>query len=406
MKLSRRTVLKGTAASFATLAAPHIARAVDPVKLGSIHDISGIFDLYGRPMQRAVEIAVDEINAAGGVAGRPIEIVTYDTQSDIALYTQFAQRLGRQDRVDVVHGGILSASREAIRPTLRRTNTLYFYNTQYEGGVCDRNVFCTGVTPSQQTEHLIPYATQKWGTKLYTLAADYNYGQITAKWVQFYAERAGAEVVQTDFFPLDVTDFGSTIAKIQDAAPDIIVSALVGGNHLSFYRQWAAAGMNERIPMISTTFGVGNEQKVLTAEEGNGMLLSYSYSKQLEIEENQSFLSRWEDRFETVDDIHELAVATYQGVKLWAEGVNVAGTPERMPVIEALEGGIGMTGPTGAISVEPQTHHLVTNVHILEVQDQKLNIIESFDQVEPADTMQVCNLQDNPDDTTQYEINI
>ena len=94
----------------------------------------------------------------------------------------------------MVHGGITSASREAIRPILHRFNTLYFYNTQYEGGVCDRNIFCTGSTPAQNVQKLIPYVMKKWGKKLYIVAADYNYGQITSKWITKYAREGGGEV--------------------------------------------------------------------------------------------------------------------------------------------------------------------------------------------------------------------
>ncbi|MEM7301446.1 MAG: ABC transporter substrate-binding protein [Pseudomonadota bacterium] len=406
MKIDRRQFVAGTAAAGTTAFLPNVVQAADSIKVGSILDTSGIFDLYGKPMDKAVTMAIEEINAAGGIAGKQLEKVAYDTQSNMALYTQFAQKLTRQDKVDVVHGGILSASREAIRPTLRKSKTLYFYNVQYEGGVCDRNIFCTGVTPAQQAEVLVPYAMEKWGKKIYTLAADYNYGQITAKWIEHYAGKSGGSVVQTDFFPLDVADFGSTIAKIQEAAPDMIMSALVGGAHLSFYRQWAAAGMNKKIPMASTTLGAGNEQVVLTKEEGDGILLAYSFSKQLDRPENKAFLDKWQARFGSTDDIHELAVATYQGMHLWAAGANKAGSVDRDKVIEALESGVSITGPTGKITVDAKTHHVVTDVHIVEVGDQKMNVVKSFDQRQPVDTQLVCDLEANPGDTTQYEIKI
>lgn len=406
MKLDRRQFIAGTAAAGSMAVMPEIVYAADTIKVGSILDTSGIFDLYGKPMDKAVTLAMEEINADGGIGGKQLEKVAYDTQSDMALYTQFAKKLTRENKVDVVHGGILSASREAIRPTLRKSKTLYFYNVQYEGGVCDRNIFCTGVTPAQQAEVLVPYAMEKWGKKIYTLAADYNYGQITAKWIEHYAGKNGGSVVQTDFFPLDVADFGSTIAKIQEAAPDMIMSALVGGAHLSFYRQWAAAGMNKKIPMASTTLGAGNEQVVLTKEEGDGILLAYSFSKQLDRPENKAFLTKWQDRFGSTDDIHELAVATYQGMHLWAAGAKKAGSADRDAVVEALESGVSITGPTGKITVDPKTHHVVTDVHIVEVGDQKMNVVQSFDQRQPVDTQLVCDLKANPDDTTQYEIKI
>ncbi|MEJ5769538.1 ABC transporter substrate-binding protein, partial [Salmonella enterica] len=102
------------------------------------------------------------------------------------------------------------------------------------------------------------------------------------KWVQHYVKLNGGQTLQVDFFPLDVSDFGATIAKIQAAKPDFVVSALVGGAHLSFYRQWAAAGMKSKIPMASTTLGAGNEQIVLTKDEGDGILLAYNWSAEID----------------------------------------------------------------------------------------------------------------------------
>ena len=140
--------------------------------------------------------------------GRKIKVIQYDSQSTIALYTKYAQQLARRDKVDVVHGGITSASREAIRQTFRRTNTLYFYNVLYEGGVCDRNIVVTGTTPAQAVEPVVKRAMRQWGKKTYIIAADYNYGQNTAKWIDFYVGKGGGSVHTTSFFPLDVSDFG------------------------------------------------------------------------------------------------------------------------------------------------------------------------------------------------------
>ena len=410
MTIDRRTFLAaGSATMLGSLAMPAIvgsARAADTLKLGSLLDTSGIFDAYGKPMDMALQLAVDQINTGGGLNGQQVEIVSYDTQSDMALYTQYAQKLVRQDKVDVVHGGILSASREAIRQTLHKANILYFYNVLYEGGVCDRNICIDGVTPAQQVEVLMPAAIKKWGKKIYILAADYNYGQITARWMKKYGEDAGGEVIQTDFFPLDVSDFGATIAKIQTAAPDMVVCALVGGPHMSFFRQWAAAGMKSKIPMASTTLGVGNEHKVLTAEEGNGILVAYNYSPELDSPVNAAFLKAWGDKFGDTSLIHEIAVSHYQGLLLWAQAVKNAGSAERMKVIEAIEGGLSIDGPAGKVSVDPKTHHAILDVHLMEFENQTMKVLESFSQRQPVDTQAVCDLVANPDDNQQYEIKI
>lgn len=410
MTINRRTMIKGAAAAGVLAAPPFIrnAFAEDPIKLGTVFDISGIFDAYGKPIDMAVRLAVKEINDAGGLLGRQVQHIAYDTQSDMALYTQYAQQLTRQDRVDVVHGGILSASREAIRQTLRRANTLYFYNIQYEGGVCDRNTFVTGVTPAQTTEVQIPYTMEKWGKKVYILAADYNYGQLMARWIQKYFADGGGETVAVEFFPLDVSDFGSAITRIQTAAPDMVYSALVGGAHLSFYRQWAAAGMKERIPMASTTLGVGSEHLILTPQEGDGIVVCYNYSPELDTPANKAFKDAWAAMHgaDTVSVIHELAVSNYQGVMLWAEAVKQAGSVERDAVIETLDGGMAIDGPAGRVSIDPKTHHATLDVHLMEMRGQKLEVLESFGAREPIDTQLVCDLEANPDDNTQYEIDI
>ena len=245
MTVTRRRFLAGASASAAALAAPAIigrAQAADTIKFVSILDQSGGLDIYGKPMVDCTRMAIDELNAAGGLLGKQIELQVYDPQSTIQHYTQYATQAAAGDKADVVHAGITSASREAIRPTFARFRTLYFYNTLYEGGVCDLNCFCTGSTPAQTVEKLVPYTMNKWGKKVYIVAADYNYGQITAQWVQKYVADNGGETVETEFFPLDVTNFGPTIKKIQAAKPDMVMSALVGGAHVSFYRQYAASG--------------------------------------------------------------------------------------------------------------------------------------------------------------------
>jgi branched-chain amino acid transport system substrate-binding protein len=406
--ISRRTLLN-TAGATAVLAGVPLFRvhAEDaPIKLGCIEDNSGVLDIYGKPIVMANALAVEEINAAGGLLGRKIELKQYDSQSDIALYTKYAQQLVREDKVDAAHAGITSASREAIRQTFRRGNTLYFYNILYEGGVCDRNCFVTGTTPAQAVEPIIDYAMKKWGDKVYVLAADYNYGQITAKWVAHYVEQRKGKTLATNFFPLDVSDFGSTIAKIQDAAPNFVVAALVGGAHMSFFRQWAASGMNKKIPLTSTTFGVGNEHLALSAAEGDGILIAGNYSPELDTPANKKFLAAWAKKYGDAKVVHELAVSQYQGIMLWAEAVRKAGTLDRDALIKTLETGLKIEGPAGTVAVDPKTHHCALDIHLMVVKDQKLTIMDTAPQRPPADTAQYCDLLKNPDDNKQYEVKI
>jgi branched-chain amino acid transport system substrate-binding protein len=372
-----------------------------------LHDLAGPLAATGEPMVYAVMLAVDEINAAGGLLGRPLELINYDTQSNIQLYSQYAQQLAVRDKVDVVHGGITSASREAIRPIFGRFRTLYFYNTLYEGGVCDRNTFNTGTTPAQTVEKLVPYAMGLTGKKVYIIAADYNYGHITAKWMRKYVQDNGGEVLSTDFFPLDVTNFGPTISRIQSSAPDLLLSALVGGNHTAFYRQWTAAGLKDDIPIASTTFGLVNEPATLDDAESKGVIGAYGYFEELDTPASKTFVNAIREKQGAATPyISELAAASYEGVHLWAEGVRAAGSIERMAVIEALEGGVTFEGPSGKVVLDKQTHHATRNAYLADVRDRKWNVLETFEQQPPLDTAAVCDLVANPADTTQYVIDI
>lgn len=405
----RKFIQTSGAAAFAGSSAilPLSALAADEIGVGSIHDLSGGLDIYGKPMLDCLTLAIEEQNAAGGLLGKKLKLVSYDPQSNMQMYAQFAQQAALKDKVAVVHGGITSASREVIRPVLNRNKTLYFYNTQYEGGVCDRGTFSTGVTPAQTVGKLIPYAMKKWGKKIYVIAADYNYGQITSQWVKKFAMENGGTIASIDFFPLDVTTFGPTIAKIEAAKPDMVVSALVGGAHMSFYRQWAAAGLTKKIPLASTTFAVGNEHIVLSPEEADGFLLSYNYFENIDTPENKAFKERFHKRFgKDYPNITELAMGTYQGFKLWAEGVKKANSVDIAKVTTALESGISIMGPSGKVTIDPATHHCILNVSVAEVKAKKLNILETFQQQAPTDTSAVCDLKKNPRDNQQYVIKV
>ena len=397
MSLTRRSFLTGASAALAAPAIIGRAQAADPIKFVSILDQSGGLDIYGKPMVDATRMAVAEINAAGGLLGREIDLKVYDPQSTIQFYTQYATQAAAGDRADVVHAGITSASREAIRPTFARYQVLYFYNVLYEGGVCDLNNFCTGSTPAQTVEKLVPYTMNKWGGKVYIVAADYNYGQITAQWVRKYVADNGGETVETEFFPLDVTNFGPTIKKIQAAKPDMVMSALVGGAHVSFYRQYAAAGMSRSVPIASTTFGVGNEHKLISAEEGDGMVCAYSYFEEIDTPANRDFTARFKAFVgDDAPALNELAARSYEGAYLWAEAVEQAGTVERMPVIEALRSGISYDGPSGRITIEPKTNHALQNVYLAELEGQSFDILEVYEAQPPTDTLLVCDLVADP----------
>lgn len=375
-----------------------------PIKVGSVLDETGPLNIYGAAMADATKLAVKDINETGGVLGRQLELVTYDAQSDNAKYTQFATQLAQRDKVAVIQGGITSASREAIRPVAARTDTLYFYNEQYEGGVCDKNTFNTGVVPSQQLAALVPYAVEEFGKSVYVVAADYNYGRISADWVEKYAGDAGAKVVESEFIPLEASDFGSVINDLQTKKPDVVVSLLVGGNHIAFYRQFAAANLGASIGLVSPTFGLGNEQVVLSPQESKGIVAAFPYFQELDNPENARFVEMWHEEYgKDYAYITDSAVAVWNGWHLWAEAVEKAGGLGREDVIEALESGLSVDSPSGEVVMDGPSHHVTQPVSIAMTNASKgFTLLETREDVAPAFEQSKCDLVKNPDTNEQF----
>ena len=377
--------------------------STEPIRVGSLLDETGPLNIYGTPMADATRLAIAAINAEGGVLGRQLELVALDSKSDQAEYIAGADQLVAED-LAVVHAGITSASREAIRPIFDEAELLYFYNVLYEGGVCDRNTFVTGVVPTQQMQVLIPWAIENLGPRLYVLAADYNYGQISADWVQEYAAAHGGEVVGEDFFPLDVAEFGTTISEVQDASPDAVVSLLVGGAHMSFYSQYAAAGVNADIPIVSTTFGLGSEQVALDAASSEGIIVAYPYFEELDTAANAEFVAAWHNEFGSdYPYITDLAAYVWEGWHLWADAVNAAGTLDREAVIAELESGVSFDSPKGTVTLDGGSHHLIQPVSLARANTSNgFDVFETFENIPPTFEQDVCDLIASPDTNEQF----
>jgi urea transport system substrate-binding protein len=185
------------------------------------------------------------------------------------------------------------------------------------------------------------------------------------------------------------------------------MTILVGGGPISFYRQFNAAGLSGKIPIASTTFSGANEQLVLTPEESNGVVVAYNYLQTLDNPVNKEFLRRFRVKFGAdYPPISDLTMASYQGMLLWAAGIKKAGTLDREKVIEALESGISIDAPSGSVTLDPQTHHCIFDVHLAKMQDKQPVLIEAFAQRKPADTAAVCDLKKNPRDAKQYIIKV
>jgi branched-chain amino acid transport system substrate-binding protein len=322
MKLIVRNIMRAAAlAGVATLASA--ANAADPIKIGVLEDQSGDFAAATIGKVHAIELAAEEINKAGGIAGRPIELVVYDTQSDNNRYQEFMRRVLQRDKVDVVFAGFSSASREAYRPIVNQFDGLAFYNNQYEGGVCDANMIVTGAVPEQQFSTLIPWMMEKYGKNVYTIAADYNFGQISAEWVRNIVKENGGTMAGEEFIPLGVSQFSQTIQNIQNAKPSFVVTLLVGAAQASYYEQAASANLG--LPMASSVnVGQGYEHKRFTPPSLANMYVTTNFIEEVDTPAAKAFIEKFKAKFPDEPYINQEAANSYIAMNLYKQMVERA----------------------------------------------------------------------------------
>jgi urea ABC transporter substrate-binding protein len=411
MRLSRRQFTQIATGTVAFASTPALLRraglaAEEPIRVGNILDQTGGLNIYSLKQIKALAMAVDELNQAGGLLGRPLELFFYDSQSNNQFNSQYATQALVRDKVQVIHGGITSSSREVMRPIVHKYQGLLFYNSLYEGGVCDRRHVSTGMVPAQQLEPLVDYVVKEKGAaKGYVLAADYNYGQITSKWMQKLLGEAGGEAVEIEFFPLDVTNFAPAISRIQEKRPDVVWSVLVGGAHIAFYRQFEATIGKQNMMLASTTYGVGRENTQLSEAEREGIVIATSFVDDLPTEAAKAFVEKFKEYTGEDEYVGEYGEYGYRGLMLWAEAVRQAGDAAPDAVIDALaKGGVKFDGAGGLYTIDGKTQHTTMDIHIVVGNRAgTFDVIKSFPQRPPRDTQEVCDLDANPDDTTQYE---
>lgn len=377
--------------------------AQDAIKIGVLEDQSGDFAAATMVKVNAITLAAEEINASGGIGGRPIELIAYDTQSDNTRYQEFMRRVLQSDKVDVVFAGFSSASREAYRPIVNQFDGLAFYNNQYEGGVCDANMIVTGAVPEQQFSTLIPWMMEKYGKNVYTLAADYNFGQISAEWVRNIVEANGGTMVGEEFIPLGVSQFGQSIQNIQAAKPGFVVTLLVGAAQASYYEQAAAANVN--LPMASSVnVGQGYEHKRFTPPSLKDMYVTTNFIEEVDTPAAKAFVEKFRARFPDEPYINQEAANSYIAMYLYKQMVERAGTTDHAALrAELAKGDVCFDGPSGKVCLDPKSQHMSHTIYLAKVEaDHSITFPTVWENIAPYWLGEAgCDLTKN-DPSAQY----
>ncbi len=394
--MERRNFLKKLAVTVAVAAAIGGAPSVyakDTVKVGVLHSLSGTMAISETVLKDVALMAIEEINASGGVMGKTIEPVVVDPASNWPLFAEKARQLITQDKVAVVFGCWTSVSRKSVLPVFEELNGLLFYPVQYEGEEISKNVFYTGAAPNQQAIPAVEYLMSKDGgaaKRWVLLGTDYVYPRTTNKILRAFLKSKGvAEVdIMEEYTPFGHADYQTIIGNIKKFAAEgkktAVVSTINGDSNVPFYKELGNQGLKATdVPVVA--FSVGEEElRGVDTKPLVGHLAAWNYFMSVKNPTNTAFVKKWaayakkkniaghKDKPLTNDPME----ATYVGIYMWKQAVEKAKSFDVAKVTVAM-GGQKFKAPDGyTIQMDAKNHHLHKPVMIGEIKaDGQFNVV-------------------------------
>jgi urea transport system substrate-binding protein len=382
-RISRRRLLKGVGAGAAigTIGMPTILRAADQVKIGFMAPITGDEALLGQTQLQCYQLAIDDLNASGGIGGRQIVSIVEDDETNTKATIDKARKLIGRDNVDVIIGLLASFERQAAMSVTIPAKKLLIYPTYYEGGDCNKYLINTGQLPNQQIDPMVSYLVENVGKTIYVIGHDYSWPRGSTAQMKKALEGLGGKLLGADFYPFGTQDFGTAFAKARDAKPDIIWLILVAGDAVTAVKQYRSFDVKQ--PLV---FHAWDDSMLgaVTAAEQAGILSTQAYYQSLDNPANNTFKARFAKKFGAGVPINAIGESTYASTILYAKAVEKAGSVEPEKVIDAI-GKIELEVPHGKLSINAGTHHARCGTIIAKVNNKSdFDVIKVTSPVEPV----------------------
>lgn len=405
LSFSRRNFLKTTGLAAAAVAAPAIIRpasAAEPIRIGVISPLTGAWTVYGKAHLSGFELAVEEINAAGGVLGRQIEIVVGDSKTEPRIVVEQANRLIRQEKVDLLAGTFSSAERNAAGPVVKGADKILLYPTWYEGqekeyfpGVCNPNIFMFGPEPTQQVWPHMEYMTKKYGKKFFMIGSDYAWPRVTNQVTKQKLEELGGEVVGEVYVPFNTPQYESVLRDIRNSGADIIFHSLTGSDTVNFRQQFAAAGMQKDFVIWTV-----DDEEVVTSglgpEVSANTYVSFDYFMTIDTPNNKAFLEKFKAKFGNDALVNTVGVGMYNAAHMAAMAIEKAGEVSTDAIRKNLKGIVFDKAPQGTVTMREIDNQAVAPSYLMKVRDNwtsvndMFEVVQSIDQAIPLDAR--CDL--------------
>jgi branched-chain amino acid transport system substrate-binding protein len=329
------------------------------IKVGILYSQTGVVSAIGNSQLQGTLLAIDEVNEAGGIHGRKIVPISYDTQSDPSLDAAYAEKLILEDKVKVIFGGYTSISRRAILPVVEKWNRLLFYPTMYEGFEFSKNVIYTGATPNQNIVQLVDFMTSNYGSRVYMVGSDYIFPYESNRIMkELLSPYEYAEILGEVYLKLDASEseFLPIIEDIQQKRPDFIFSTVVGETATFLYKHFAQAGLNPSIMPIASLSTSEAEIAQMGAEVAVGHFTSSPYFQSVDSEVNRACLANFKRKFGSEATPNMNWEAAYFQVHLFAKAMTQSNDDNIEALLPFIVGS-EFNAPQGRITVDPLNHH-------------------------------------------------
>ena len=326
--------LLGAGRALGATASRRVAVGKSPLKIGALTDLTGPYGIVGKANIPVAKMAVNEINAAGGILGRRVELVVADGASTTAQNAKVATQLVTSNKVDMVIGGVTSAERFAVKDLIaKRGRTLYIWPASYEGGECDPNVWSVGAVPNQQVNPTVNYLLAKGAKTFYLCGNDYSYPRNVLKAARARIEAGGGRVVGEDYIPITATDAPELVSKTLSLNPDALFEVVILPATVPFIKGVVDGGYKGMI--AGTLF----DQTInpLLGKYAQGLICAQDYYPSISDKLSIAEAAKYQKHYPTAPFGSALnSPAWYRGIYLWKAAVEKAGSTKLNDVNKAM----------------------------------------------------------------------
>lgn len=357
--------------------------AADTVKVGQLHSLSGTIAIAEAAIVEAEKMAIDEINAAGGVLGRQIESIVEDGASDWPTFAEKAKKLLIRDKVVAVFGCYTSASRKSVLPVFEQNNGLLYYPTYYEGQEQSKNVIYTAQEATQSVIPAIEWLAKNKGKTFFLVGSDYIYPRTCNKIAKPTIARVGGKTLGEEYAPLGHTEFSSIINKIKAAKPDCIYSTVVGGSNVAFFKQLVASGLSGDKQTLLSTVVSENEIDGIGKENAAGYYACMGYFQSLKNPANEKFVKAIKAKYGQDRVVGDPMECGYTAVYFWKLACEKAKSFDVNKVV-AASSDLALDAPEGKIKLHKSNHHTWKHARIGRARpDGQFDIVHESALIEP-----------------------